>query len=243
MKKTMMLLLAGIIFTMVGLNNITEAKSVGREKQGLNSMQAAISAIAVFTAKGDLDRLKIALNEGLDAGLTVNETKEVLVQMYAYTGFPRSLNGISTFMGVMDERKMKGIADVVGKDSSIMPANKSSLEVGTEIQTILAGGPVQGLLFTFAPAIDQFLKAHLFGDIFGRDVLDFQSREIATISALASMNGVNSQLQAHFNFGFNTGLTESHMKGIVNVLAAKAGKKEADNASEILGKALAGKAK
>ncbi|MGE4588842.1 MAG: carboxymuconolactone decarboxylase family protein [Acidaminococcaceae bacterium] len=243
MKKTMILLLVGIIFTMVGLSNISEAKSVISGKQGLNSRQEAIAAIAAFTAKGDLDHLKIALNEGLDAGLTVNEIKEVLVQMYAYTGFPRSLNGISTFMGVMDERKAKGIEDIVGKEASPISDDKTSLELGTEIQTTLAGGPVKGPLFTFAPAIDQFLKGHLFGDIFGRDVLDFQSREIATISALASMNGVNSQMQAHFNIGFNTGLTESHMNGLVDVLADKVGKKEADNASEILGKVLVNRTK
>ncbi|KJS29540.1 MAG: hypothetical protein VR64_20520 [Desulfatitalea sp. BRH_c12] len=40
----------------------------------------------------------MALNQGLDAGLTVNEIKEILVQLYAYAGFPRSLNAIGTFM-------------------------------------------------------------------------------------------------------------------------------------------------
>jgi hypothetical protein len=55
------------------------------------------------------------------------------------------------------------------------------------------------------------LKGHLFGDIFGRDNLDFQSREIATIAALANIEGVNAQLEAHFNIGFNTGLTEVQM--------------------------------
>jgi hypothetical protein len=41
-----------------------------------------------------------------------------------------------------------------------------------------------GEIYTFAPAIDQFLKSHLLGDIFGRDNLGYQSRpkgsEIAT---------------------------------------------------------------
>lgn len=34
--------------------------------------------------------------------ITINEIKEVLVQMYAYCGFPRSLNGINTFMTVVN---------------------------------------------------------------------------------------------------------------------------------------------
>ena len=82
---------------------------------------------------------------------------------------------------------------------------KSSLELGTEIQTHLMGAPYKAKFIAFTPAIDQFLKGHLFGDIFGRDNLDFQSREIATISALASLGGVNPQLQGHFNVGFNVG--------------------------------------
>ena len=208
------------------------------KNEDLNAKQQSIVAIAAFTAKGNMKKLKRALNEGLDAGLTVNEIKEILVQLYAYTGFPRSLNGINTFMGVMEERGKKGIKDKMGREASPLPTNKSSIELGTEIQTRLAGMPVTGAIYTFTPAIDQFLKGHLFGDIFGRDNLDFQSREIATISALSAMEGVNSQLQAHFNIGLNTGLTEAQMKILISVLKAKVSKKEADNAREILHKVL-----
>jgi len=54
-----------------------------------------------------LEHLKTQLNTGLDAGITINEITEVLVQLYAYCGFPRSLNGITTFMAVLEERKPK----------------------------------------------------------------------------------------------------------------------------------------
>jgi alkylhydroperoxidase/carboxymuconolactone decarboxylase family protein YurZ len=218
---------------------ISEAQTVN--KQGMNAKQKAIVPIAAFTAKGDLDKLKTALNEGLDACLTVNEIKEILVQMYAYTGFPRSLNGLSTFMSVMEERQKKGIKDDPGREPNSLPADKGRVELGTEIQTKLIGAPASGAIYKFAPAIDQFLKGHLFGDIFGRDNLDFQSREIATISALASMDGVNQQLQSHFNAGFNTGITEDQMRSLISVLAAKVGKKEADNANDVLDKVLNGK--
>jgi 4-carboxymuconolactone decarboxylase len=43
----------------------------------LNLKQQSIIPIAAFTANGDIGRLKPALNQGLDAGLTVNEIKEV----------------------------------------------------------------------------------------------------------------------------------------------------------------------
>jgi 4-carboxymuconolactone decarboxylase len=229
--------LAVILALMLSIVAIAGAQTVNT--QPLSPKQQSIVTISAFTANGDQEKLKTALNEGLDAGLTVNEIKEILVQLYAYAGFPRSLNGINTFIGVMEEREQKGIKDELGKEPSPMLANKSSIELGTEIQTMLIGAPATGRYITFAPAIDKFLKEHLFGDIFGRDNLDFQSREIATISALASMEGVNAQLQSHFNVGFNTGLTQAQMRSLISVLESKIGIREANNASAVLEKVIA----
>jgi 4-carboxymuconolactone decarboxylase len=241
MNNKIAVMLASIFIVMFCIAAVSEAQTMKAE--GLSARQKGIVPIAAFTASGDMEMLNTALNEGLDAGLTVNEIKEVLVQMYAYAGFPRSLNGIAAFMGVLEERGKKGIKDVPGKEPGPMPANKSSIELGTEIQTRLVGRPVTGAIYAFAPAIDQFLKGHLFGDIFGRDNLDFQSREIATIAALANMKGVNSQLQSHFNVGLNVGLTEQQMRSLISVLQAKVGKNEAENANDILGKVLSSRAK
>lgn len=36
-------------------------------------------------------------------GLTVNQMKEALSQLYAYTGFPRSLNALGTLQKVMEQ--------------------------------------------------------------------------------------------------------------------------------------------
>lgn len=199
----------------------------------LNKKQQEIVTISAFTASGDLEKLKAALNSGLDAGLTVNEIKEILIHTYAYCGFPRSLNGVSTFMNVLDERTTKGIKDEIGRDITPIPAGRNSIEYGTEVQTKLAGGPVRGGMYDFAPAVDQFLKGHLFGDIFGRDVLDFQTREIVTIAALANMAGVNPQLTAHFNLGMNSGLTKEQIEGIISIFNEKIGKSQGDNAEKL----------
>ncbi|HYA88791.1 MAG TPA: carboxymuconolactone decarboxylase family protein [Nitrospirota bacterium] len=241
MNKKLTAILAGIFILVFSIVTISEAQTM--KSGGLSAKQEKIVTIAAFTANGDLQKLKTALNEGLDAGFTINEIKEILVQLYAYAGFPRSLNGINTFIGVLEEREQKGIKDELGKEATPMAANKSSIELGTEIQTRLLGAPATGKYITFAPAIDQFLKGHLFGDIFGRDNLDFQSREIATIAALANIEGVNPQLQSHFSIGFNVGLTEAQMRSLISVLEAEVGKKDADNANEILNKVLSSRAK
>ena len=73
-----------------------EARTMNTTR-ALSAKQRGIIPIAAFTAAGDQERLRTALTEGLEAGLTVNEIKEILVQMYAYAGFPRSLSVNQTF--------------------------------------------------------------------------------------------------------------------------------------------------
>ena len=101
--------------------------------------QRAIVAIAAHTANGDLNALERNLVEGLQAGLTVNEIKEELIQLYAYTGFPRSLNAIHTFMRVMDEHAKAGIKDPVGKEPSPAPANLNKDKYGAKVRAKLGG--------------------------------------------------------------------------------------------------------
>jgi alkylhydroperoxidase/carboxymuconolactone decarboxylase family protein YurZ len=206
----------------------------------LSPRQQATAAIASFTAVGRLRQLREALADGLDAGLTIAEINEILVQMYAYAGFPRSLNGIGTFMAVIEERRARGIDDEPGAQPSPLPAGKDILRLGTDNQTRLAGAPVTGPLFAFAPAIDQFLKTHLFGEIFARDNLDWQSRELATCAALAGLDGVESQLRSHLGIALNTGLTETDLRGLVSLLQDRVGQAEAGRAGDCLDKVLSG---
>ncbi len=225
-------LVAGVFIFFFGLTAFAGAQTMNSPH--LNAKQQAIVPIAAFTASGDMDKLKTALNDGLDAGLSVNEIKEVLVQMYAYAGFPRSLNGLDAFMNVMETRRQKGVRDDIGREPGPLPPGRSSLEFGAENQTRLTGGPVAGPLFEFAPAIDQFLKGHLFGDIFARDNLDWQSREVATIAALASINGVESQLQSHIRIGMHNGLSALQLEDLIAILESRVGTRQAGTAKEAL---------
>lgn len=85
----------------------------------------------------------------------------------------------------------------------------------------LIGAPVRGPLFDFAPAIDEFLKTHLFGDIFARDNLDWKSRELATVGALAAMPGVEAQLLSHIRVSLNVGLTAAQLRNLADVLGQR----------------------
>ncbi|KLD73198.1 carboxymuconolactone decarboxylase, partial [Xanthomonas hyacinthi DSM 19077] len=140
--------------------------------------------ISASTAISDLDALRSALDNGLSHGLTISTCREVLVQLYAYAGFPRSLNALGELIKVLETRKAAGHDDAEGDAPGPPPSDYDALRVGTANQTKLIGAPAKGAVFDFAPAADRYVKAHVFGDIFSRDNLDWISREIATIGAL-----------------------------------------------------------
>lgn len=209
-------LILTLLVSFIPLAANTQETNMNNESTSLNPAERQMVLISAATARGDMETLRKALSEGLDAGLTVNEIKEVLVQLYAYCGFPRSLNALNTFMTVTRERKAAGKNDLPGKLPGPLPGG-NSVSFGETNQTRLTGNPVKGELFEFAPTIDQFLKGHLFGDIFGRDNLDWRIRELATIAALSAMEGVESQLKSHIRIGMHNGLSEKQIGEITSL--------------------------
>ena len=232
-------LLTNVASAAKGTSEMNQEQTVS---EALTTRQQAIPLIAASMASSQMDKLDRALNQGLDAGLTINEAKEILVQLYAYTGFPRSLNALSALMKVVEARKQRGIKDVEGAEpASPIPVGDELRQIGTANQTRISGAPVQGPLFDFAPAINQFLQTHLFGDIFARDNLDWQSRELATVGALAATPGVEAQLLSHTRASMRVGLTAAQLRQLAEVLRAHGENDAAMRAEKALKQALARK--
>lgn len=200
----------------------------------MTNKDKSIVEISIFTAIGNLKELEKSVNLGLDNELTVNEIKEIMVQLYAYCGFPRSLNALGVLSNTVDERKANGKVTEVGRESTPIPSDRNSLVYGTQVQTKIVGMEVKGGIYDFAPMADRYLKAHLFGDIFGQDILDYRTRELVTVAALASMDGVNPQLQAHIGISKNVGVTDDELNGTIEVLKDKLGFEKANNIKQFL---------
>ncbi|MBS1644658.1 MAG: carboxymuconolactone decarboxylase family protein [Bacteroidetes bacterium] len=205
----------------------------------LSPQEQGLAAISALTATGDLDNLKIQLNTALDVGVTINEIKEALVQLYAYVGFPRSLNALNMYKTVLDERKGKGRSDVEGKTIFVENKVADKYEQGRKVIEELTGNPqakpAPGF-GEFSPRIDTFLKEHLFADIFASDVLNYKQRELVTISALASVPGLEPQLQSHINMGMNTGITAEQINSIFDAIEKVISKEQAEKARTIFNK-------
>ena len=190
----------------------------------LTAKETAIVDIGAWTARGEQDKLGAAFKAGFDAGLTLNEAKELVGQLYAYCGFPRALNAAATLMKIEGYglTRRRGEAESAENENGGKIRNGGSfvlgdkaLEIGTANQTKLCGGPVKGALFDFHPQLDEYLKTHLFGDIFARDILDWRTREIVTIAALAARPETEPQMKAHIAIGKVNGVTDAQAAEIV----------------------------
>ena len=199
----------------------------------LTTKQQALVAIAACEAKGNIEGMKIALNEGFEQGLTVSEAKEALSQLYAYTGFPRSLNALGALQQVIKERTEAGKRTEAGREADPLPSDYDALKQGTEVQTQLVGG--KPFTYSFAPQTDYYLKAHLFGDIFARNNLSFADREIVTVSAISALPGCEPQLVAHVSGARNMGVSDEALKALPALLENKVGMAEAERLRGALG--------
>lgn len=195
----------------------------------LSERQQAIVAIGSYAGRGDLEHLDDALVKGLDAGMTVNEIKEILVQTYAYAGFPRSLRALQTFMALLDERKGAGIDDTLGRDASPVADmdDKEKYALGRETLEKLSGVPADAPAAgyaVFAPVIEKFLKEHLFADIFDRDLLTWQDRELATVSIITGVGGVEPMAASHMGICLRQGITPAQLSALLDIVEKNLGK-------------------
>ncbi|WP_297098850.1 carboxymuconolactone decarboxylase family protein [Draconibacterium sp.] len=218
---------------------------LAQNKEGSNmtltAKQQSIVPIAALTAQGELEQLKSALYEGLDAGLTVNQIKEIMVHTYAYCGFPRSIRGLQTFIEVMEEREAKGISDIEGVEASDLNDDRSKYDRGkANLETLIGrslDGPQTGYA-AFAPVIEIFLKEHLFADIFDRDVLTYAERELVTVSVISAIGKAEPMLRSHLTICLNVGYTPEQLYEFVGIVKTTAGKKEAKAAQAVLNEVL-----
>ena len=216
-----------------------------KAEQAMDSKRQHITEVAALTGKGDLDKLKTVLIDGLNDGMAVSELKEVMVHAYAYCGFPRALRGLQTLVAVLDERKAKGIEDDWGRKASPITDTRSKYERGRDILVKISGIPADAPKADYAilaPEIEVFLKEHLFADLFERDVLTYAERELTTVAVIASLGkGVEPMLKGHMGIALNVGITPDELRSVLAIVEKNIGRGEADGGRLALNEVLQSK--
>ena len=211
MKRIFLLLIA--IMTMTTINSQSTSGGAGESVMSLTERQKGMAACACLMAQGDMQRLEPAVRMALDNGVTVNELKEAFSQLYAYTGFPRSLNALGVLGKVLEHKQANWQEGKPWTRPAEWDDARKAYELGKKNQTQLSGRPFD---YDFCPQDDYYLKSHLFGDIFAGDQLSAADREIVTVAALSGLEGVTPQLAAHKQGAVNMG----NSKQLVDELSA-----------------------
>lgn len=244
MKDIKFLIIAVLAINIFLSNSYVENQKLSDITDNLTEKDKSIITISSYTAQGKLPELKTKLNAGLEAGLTVNEIKEILIHTYAYCGFPRSIRGLQAFMEVLEERKVKGIDDKQGIESSPIANENSKYERGKRILGELTGTTQPDKLSgysAFAPTIDTFLKEHLFADIFERDLLSYAQRELVTISVITAIGDADPMLQGHLAISLNVGWSPKQLEEFIKIISTTVSTQKSGSAFLILKKVLQNK--
>lgn len=205
----------------------------------LKSKEMAV--VAALTAMGNAKpQLKVHINGALNVGCTINEIKEIILQMSAYAGFPASINAMDELKSVLKEREYQGIEDCIGEEPRNKVLSMERYEVGLKELSELDSNQAELLEKSykdFSPDLIKFIICAQ-ADIMARNNLNKRFRELSTISALAALGTARPQLKFHINAGINIGLTVDEIKEIMLLISVYSGFPNAINGTCVLKEVL-----
>lgn len=206
-------------------------------RDGLDLKSKEIAVIAALTAMGTAQpQLKVHINGALNTGSSINEVKEVILQMAVYSGFPSCINGMNALKEVLKERQEHGIKDSIGTTATDT-TQTDRLKLGEqELSKLdsLQAERLRNAYNDFSPELVKLMLEFGYADIFSRDNLDVKHRQIATIAALTALGNAQPQLKFHINAGLNIGLTVENIREIMLLMTVYAGFPSAINGTNIL---------
>ena len=167
MKKSIITLFSALALTACQNNQPTniqyDMNNTTINTEPLTARQKGLAACACVMAQGDLAKLETEVRSALDNGVTINELKEAFSQLYAYTGFPRSLNALGVLNKVISQNSdTKWQEGKPWKRPAEWDDARKAYENGKAVQTKLSSREFN---YDFCPQDDYYLKSHLFGDI------------------------------------------------------------------------------
>ncbi len=206
-------------------------------REGLDLKSKEIAVVAALTAMGTAQpQLKVHINGALNTGSSINEVKEVILQMAVYSGFPNCTSGMNALKEVLKERQEHGIKDEIGKEPTYK-TKTDRLKLGEqELSKLdrLQAERLRNAYNDFSPELVKLTLEFGYADIFSRDNLDPKHRQIATIAALTALGNAQPQLKFHISGGLNIGLTVENIREIMLLMTIYSGFPSAINGTNIL---------
>jgi 4-carboxymuconolactone decarboxylase len=173
--------------------------------------------LASMIASQAVNEYRVMLGAALNVGVTPIEAKEILYQSVAYVGMAKAFDFLHATNDVLKER---GVELPLPPQSTTTPENR--VEKGLAVQKQIIGNEAVEKLYANAQQdqmhIQRFLSANCFGDNYTRNGIDIRTRELLTLSMLASLGGCDPQVKGHVAANLNVGNDRARLIDVVTQL-------------------------
>lgn len=158
----------------------------------LSVRERELITVTVLATLQTLPQLKAHLNAALNAGATPEELHESLYQLSAFIGFPRTLNALGVFAGVLKDRGLS-----LPQESTVTVTEETRLERGTELENTLLSAALSSVVSELPECckaqVHSFIRAFGLGDLFTRKGLELTDRTLLACVCTAAL-GIKESL-------------------------------------------------
>jgi 4-carboxymuconolactone decarboxylase len=189
-------------------------------RPGLARRDRSLVVISILTTLNQLNQLRSHVRGGWHHGLTRAEIEEIMVQLAAYAGFPRAIDGMTVAREVLAE--LTGVAKL---EPSAPAARKEDAERGKDarevIGRIMANQPPGGIdidMGDFAGTAGRWA----FGEIWSRTELSRRDRSLVVCATLVTQDKP-TELEIHVQAALNHGLTVIELEELLYMVIGYVG--------------------
>lgn len=199
----------------------------------LDARTRLVVQLAALIACQAVNEYRVMLGGALNVGVTPVEAKEIVYQAVPYVGMAKAFDFLHATNDVLRERGVE--LPLEGQSTTNADTR---FDEGLALQKRIFGDRIDRM-YAEAPAdllhIQKHLSANCFGDYLTRTGLDLKTRELLTLSMLASLGGCEAQLAGHVAANLAVGNDRRTLLGTVTQLLPFIGYPRTLNAIRVIG--------
>jgi 4-carboxymuconolactone decarboxylase len=173
--------------------------------------------LASLIAQQTLSEYKVMLGAALNVGVTPVEVKEIVYQAVPYVGIAKVFDFLHSTNDVLKERGIE--LPLSGQSTTTLDTR---MEKGLEVQKQIIGDAMVAQQYESSPEdlihIQHYLSSNCFGDHYTRRGIDIPTRELLTLSMLASLGGCEPQVKGHIQANLHVGNDRTRLIDVITQL-------------------------
>ncbi len=168
--------------------------------------------ISAAVTLGDEALVETVLRDGVEAGLEVQQIREMLLQVVLFSGFPRVINAF--------EKLAEMVPTTASGEAAPVPADYWEAE-GRALFGRIYGRNAERVVTAlqgYHPDLADWILRDAYGKVLSRPALSPQIRELAAVAMLSLLN-LPRQLLSHARGALHVGATAEQIRAVVDLIA------------------------